>query len=219
MQHSCGSARRQRSCVGTSPPHHLHRRSSKVEFNQAAIPPHLRRDKSRRKCSGRPGCGPSAHWRRLCQSSLQGSKTFALAALPRCQPQTAPGSTVRALMLPESFVSALSWVVPAQAPEAVCPTPLPPVFVGVWEPKVSQTLHRQSSPAPTPSRPPPGPRSTRFALSAPYGTGRLTEAPHGHRRNRSICETASTIGLHRGTRPNLITTLTDISRPKGCIKG
>ena len=41
MQHSCGSARCQRSCVGTSPPHHLRPRSSKVEFNRAAIPPGL----------------------------------------------------------------------------------------------------------------------------------------------------------------------------------
>ena len=30
--------------------------------------------------------------------------------------------------------------------------------------------------------------------SAPYGTGRLTEAPHGHRHIQSLCETASTIG-------------------------
>jgi hypothetical protein len=83
MQHSCGSARRQRSCVGASPPHHLRRRSSKVEFNLAAIPPHLYREESRQKCSGHPGSGPSARWRRLCQSSFQGSKTFALAAPPR----------------------------------------------------------------------------------------------------------------------------------------
>ena len=69
------------------------------------------------------------------------------------------------------------------------------------------------------SRPSPGPRSTRFARSAPYGTGRLTAAAQGHRYNLHVCETASTIGLPRGTRPNLITTLTDITCPKGCIKG
>ena len=160
-------------------------------FNLAAIPPHLRRGEPRRKCSGHPGSGPSARWRRLCQSSLQGSKTFALATLPRCQPQTAPGSTIRALISPESFDPALSWAVPAQAPEAVCLTLLPPVFVGVWEPKVSQTLHRQSLPAPhLPDRL----RGHAPLRSAPYGTGRLTEAPQGHRHNRSICETASTIG-------------------------
>ena len=39
------------------------------------------------------------------------------------------------------------WAVPAQVPEAVCPTLPPPVFTGVWEPVVSQTLRRQSPPA------------------------------------------------------------------------
>lgn len=41
MQHSCGSARHQRSAVQTSWPAHLWHRSSKVEFNLAAIPPGL----------------------------------------------------------------------------------------------------------------------------------------------------------------------------------
>ena len=45
---------------------------------------------------------------------------------------------------------------------------------------------------------PPWPRSTRFARSAPYGTGRLTAAAQGHRRNLRVYETASTIG-HPGT--------------------
>lgn len=51
------------------------------KFNLAAIPPHICREESRQKCSGHPGSGP----------------------LARCQPQTAPGSTVRALISPESF--------------------------------------------------------------------------------------------------------------------
>ena len=66
IQHSCGSARHQRSAVQTSWPAHLWHRSSKVEFNLAAIPPHLRRSEPRRKCSGRPG-----RWRRECQPSLR----------------------------------------------------------------------------------------------------------------------------------------------------
>ena len=41
MQHSCGSARHQRSAVQTSWPAHLWHRSSKVECNLAAIPPGL----------------------------------------------------------------------------------------------------------------------------------------------------------------------------------
>ena len=59
-------------------------------FNLAAIPPGLCREESRQKPSGRPGHGRPGRWRRQCQSSFQGIKTFALAALPRCQPQTAP---------------------------------------------------------------------------------------------------------------------------------
>ncbi len=89
------------------------------------------------------------------------------------------------------------WAVPAQAPEGVCP-PAAPVFVWVWEPKVSQTLRRQSPPHPHTAKHPPWPRSTRFARSAPYGTGRLTAAAQGHRRNLRVYETASTIG-HPGT--------------------
>ncbi len=59
-------------------------------FNLAAIPPGLCREESRQKPSGQPGHGRPGRWRRQCQSSLQGIKTFALAAPPRCQPQTAP---------------------------------------------------------------------------------------------------------------------------------
>jgi hypothetical protein len=36
MQHSCGSARCQRSCVGTRPPHHLRPRSSKVRLRRGS---------------------------------------------------------------------------------------------------------------------------------------------------------------------------------------
>ena len=88
---------------------------------------------------------------------------------------------------------ATGWAVPAQAPEGVCP-PTAAVFVGVWEPKVSQTLRRQSPPHPHTARHPPWPRSTRFARSAPYGTGRLTAAAQGPCHNPRVCETASTIG-------------------------
>ena len=36
MQHSCGSARCQRSCVGARPPHHLRPRSSKVRLRRGS---------------------------------------------------------------------------------------------------------------------------------------------------------------------------------------
>jgi hypothetical protein len=119
------------------------------KFNLAAIPPHLCREESRQKCSGHPGSGPSARWRRLCQPPFQGIKTFALVALPRCQPQTAPGGTVSALISAGSFDSALLWAVPAQAPERVCLTRPLSVFAGGREPKVSRPLSRQSPPAPS----------------------------------------------------------------------
>ena len=104
------------------------------------------------------------------------------------------GGLVQGLTATSVLPSFQQWAVPAQAPEAVCP-PAPSVFGGVWEPVVSQPLRRQSPPPPHTSRPPPGPRSTRFARSAPYGTGRLTDAAQGHRHNPRVCETASTIGL------------------------
>jgi len=52
-------------------------------------------------------------------------------------------------VVPRINVSAslTGWAVPAQAPEAVCPSLQLPVFGGVWEPKVSQPLSRQSPPA------------------------------------------------------------------------
>ena len=90
VQQSCGSARRQRSCAGASPSHHLRPRSSKVEFNLAATPSHLCREESRQKCSGQQGSGPPARWRRQCQSSQICSATYVAAQNPRCQPQTAP---------------------------------------------------------------------------------------------------------------------------------
>jgi len=117
------------------------------KFNLAAIPPHICREESRQKCSGHPGSGPLARWRSLCQSSFQGIKTFALAAPTRCQPQTAPGGTVSALISPESFDSALLWAVPAQAPERFSLTRPLSVFAGGREPKVSRPLSRQSLPA------------------------------------------------------------------------
>ena len=44
------------------------------------------------------------------------------------------------------------------------------------------------------ARHPPGPRSTRFARSAPYVTGRLTAATHKPSHTPGSCETASNIG-------------------------
>ena len=72
------------------------------------------------------------------------------------------------------FDSALSRAVPARTPEAVCAHILP-VFAGGREPGVSRPLYRQSPSFLTRRcyRPPPGPRSTRFARSAPLVVCRL----------------------------------------------
>ena len=85
------------------------------------------------------------------------------------------------------------WAVPAQAREAVC-LPFAPVSSAAPGSLASPFRDAPEPAAPTSSRPPPGPRSTRFARSAPYGTGRLTDAALGHLHNPRVCETASTIG-------------------------
>ncbi len=95
-------------------------------------------------------------------------------------PQTAKdcaGGLVRGLTATGVLPPIQQWAVPAQAPEAVCLPHKLPVFVGVWEPKVSQPLRRQSPPAAHHARPPPGPRSSRCAPSAPLVTGRLVTGP------------------------------------------
>ena len=100
----------------------------------AAIPPHLRRGEPRRKCSGRPGGSRSGCWRRQCRNksatdcagrSVQGSI--------RCRERR---TAIRA-----SEPSRLRPVRPSAYRTM-------PVFVGVWEPEVSQPLHRQSPPSP-----------------------------------------------------------------------
>ena len=167
---------------------------SAVEFNLVAIPPGLCREESRQKPSGRPGHGRLGRWRRQCQSSFQGIKTFGLAAPPRCPSQTAPVPSHQRCCVVLGFVGqclfantvvprinvgarSLLWAVPAQAPEAVCPALLLPVFAGGREPKVSRPLSRQSQSAlphqtASGARPPlpsvaPAPRSLADSLPAP----------------------------------------------------
>ncbi len=150
-----------------------------------AIPPHLRREESRRKCSGQAGGSRSGCWRRHCQFGAQ------LRRSPNCQRLRRSGSARPSAV---GVVPSIGqWAVPAQAPEAVCP-PFAPVSSASPGSLASPFRGAPESAAPTPSRPPPGPRSTRFARSAPYGTGRLTDAAQSHLHNPRVCETASTIG-------------------------
>ena len=103
------------------------------------------------------------------------------------------GPPVQGLTAASLLPSIREWAVPSQTPEGVCP-PTAPVFVGGREPKVSRPWSRQSPLHPHAARHPPGPRSTRFARSAPYVTGRLTAATHKPSHIHGSCETASNIG-------------------------
>jgi hypothetical protein len=157
----------------------------------ASVPTHLCRGKPRQKCSGRPGRSRPGCRRRLCQSSFQGIKTFALAALPRCQPQTAPGAQCQA------FGHQRLTFVPADGPSR--PRPRRPSVQPFCRRSLSGSGSlRSPSPCTAKARRPPHLpdrlRGHAPLRSAPYGTVRLTEAPQGHRQNLSICETASTIG-------------------------
>ena len=149
-----------------------------------AIPPHLRRGEPRRKCSGRAG-GSRLQlfncFRLLAQRMSGGAfgglwppRLIALSAhnhafasarhpLRRWEPFSLGFAHGR-----YPFDSALSRARWARTPEAVCAHILP-VFAGGREPRVSRPLYRQSPPSLTRRcyRPPPGPRSTRFARSAP----------------------------------------------------
>ena len=119
-----------------------------------------------------------------------------------------------------SFVGALSRAVPARGREAVCLSLPLPVLVGVWDPKVSQPLRRQSPPAPTRQT---ASRPNAPLRSAPYGTGRLAG---GHRIKDSAdtsvnsrpghpaCKTPSTIGQPGRPRPDVSAYSTVLPRPK-----
>ena len=126
MQHSCGSARYLQSCVRRSLPHHFRHRSSKVEYNLAAIPPHLRREESRRKCSGRPGHGRPGRWRRECQPYSPKGPLYGRHTLRRSARSIDVGVVLlfdgqclfAGTLLPRSTVisRSLPWAVPAQTP-------------------------------------------------------------------------------------------------------
>ena len=141
---------------------------------------------------------------------------------PCCPPHPAPVAPSVQGLRPSAitFVGALSRAVPARGREAVCPPHRLPVFVGVWEPQVSQPLCRQSPPAPTRQT---ASRPNAPLRSAPYGTGRLAG---GHRIKDSAdtsvnsrpghpaCKTPSTIGQPGGPRPSLCADASVVPRPE-----
>jgi len=162
-------------------------------LSPAAIPPHLCRDESRQKCSGQPGYGRLGRWRRQCQSSRLCSPAFASAQNPRCPPQTAPEGRCQASPSTPccySTVGSGPFRPRPRRPSAFPHRRSLPLLQGA-QGLPSAALQ---SPPPNTSRHPPGPRSTRFARSAPYVTGRLTAATHKPSHTPGSSETASNIG-------------------------
>ena len=161
--------------------------------NLPAIPPHLCRDESRQKCSGQaghsrphplPAVGADSVSHR--RSALRHSPPSSSCAACHRLRGSARISVVDVVLLfdgqclfAEAIVPrinvisrSLLWAVPAQAPEAVC---LPTTSVSSAVPgSLTSPFHGAPEPAdPHAARPLPGPRSTRFARSAPLVTGRL----------------------------------------------
>ena len=116
--------------------------------------------------SGQAGHGRPGRWRRECPSSRLCCRCFAPATKPCCPPPPAPvrphQRCCQVLLFhwqcPFAYTlisrinasnSLTRWARWAQGREAVCLPHKLAVFVGVWEPEVSQPLYRQSPPAPT----------------------------------------------------------------------
>lgn len=118
-----------------------------------------------------------------------------------------------------SFERALSWAVPAQAPEAVCPTLQLPVFAGGREPKVSRPWSRQSQPA-LPRQTASG--ATLHCVPRPWSLGDSKPGfPHQGRSDinrrsppdRPALETPSNQGPPRDSRLSLSADASVVPRP------
>ena len=159
----------------------------------AAIPPHLCRGKPRQKCSGQPGGSRSGCWRR--QSPVKLALDCA-------------GGSVQGSICCRECRTAIRASGPFRPrPGRPSASSTMPVFVGVWEPKVSQPLSRQSPP--TPSRQTASPASLRFA-PAPWSLGdskpgfphrRQHHIDRRHPPGRPVLETPSNQGLPWVSRP------------------
>ena len=142
---AAGSLPLRKPAVGTSPPARLLRSRSSVR---------LRRDYTcllfLHTSAGKNPTG-SVPGRQEAAVPAAGADIVSLVhscAVPQtakdCAGGLVPGLTATGVLPPIQ-----QWAVPAQAPEAVCLPHKLPVFVGVWEPVVSQPLCRQSPPVPT----------------------------------------------------------------------
>ena len=90
VQHSCGSARCQRSCVGASPPHHLRPRSSKVSLRLGSTwPLFLQASAGKNPARSLPGVQDTAVRIRSRPLAQRVSAIFPTEA-PLWPPHTAP---------------------------------------------------------------------------------------------------------------------------------
>ena len=136
----------------------------------------------RKEPSGQPGSSRDGCWRRQCQSSRRKFLTVGPALPACCQPQTARRFRINGVVV-YSYSTGTArergGVYPARTsscahsfgpsrPRFRRPSAhrTMPVFVGVWEPEVSQPLHRQSPPAP--------PHQTASGTYAPLRSAPLT---------------------------------------------
>ena len=194
----------------------------------AAIPPHLRRGKPRRKCSGQPGCGRPGRWRRLCRfgprlrrcpnrQRLRGSARISGVALYLYSSDSACS---REPLYPARTSVPRSQGGPSR-PRPVRPSATHSVglFRCSREPKVSLP-RRSRARRPHAARPPPRPRSTSFRALWHWKTcrrlshqGQRERRPHlppGRLRLQDFQHHRPT----RDTRPGLGATSTGITRPK-----
>ena len=194
----------------------------------AAIPPHFRRGKPRRKCSGRPGCGRPGRWRRHCQFGLRTS---------RCPNRQRLRGSARISGVASCIYSKVSAC--SRGPLYPAPTSVGRSQGGPFRPRpvrpsshprcrswsASGSLRSPSRwPAqarqPQHTRPPPRPRSTSFRALWHWKTCR--RLPHRGQRERRRHLPPGRLRLqdfqhHRptkDTRPGLRATLTGITRPK-----
>ena len=156
-------------------------------YHLAAIPPHLRRGKPRRKCSGRPGGSRSGCWRRHCQFGLRTSRCPNHQRLRG----SARISDVALYLYSSDSACSRKPLCPAQSsvrrsqggpsrPRPVRPSATHSVglFRCSREPKVSLP-RRSRARRPHAARPPPRPRSTSFrALWHCQTLSRHPQGPH-----------------------------------------
>jgi hypothetical protein len=153
----------------------------------AAIPPHLRRGKHRRKCSGQPGCGRPGRWRRHCQfglrtsrcpnrQRLRGSARISVVASDLYSSDSA--CSRRPLYPARTFVRRSQGGPSRPRPVRPSATHSVGLFRCSREPKVSLP-RRSRARRPHTSRPPPRPRSTSFrALWHCQTLSRHPQGPH-----------------------------------------